>query len=152
MNHAVDIPNFGRWSDPRAVATFARQVEDAGWDGLSVWDHIVFTDGAEVADPWILLAAAAAATDRITLMNMVAPLPRRHPWKLMRIWGLWFGLKALAHRISVADAEAKVSEVLGMRARAYITRYTELSLDLDYAEDVETVRRHMAARAGDSRR
>jgi alkanesulfonate monooxygenase SsuD/methylene tetrahydromethanopterin reductase-like flavin-dependent oxidoreductase (luciferase family) len=84
MNHAVDIPNFGRWSDPRAVATFARQVEDAGWDGLSVWDHIVFMDGAEVADPWILLAAAATATDGLTLMNMVAPLPRRHPWKLAR--------------------------------------------------------------------
>ncbi|MDJ0959564.1 MAG: LLM class flavin-dependent oxidoreductase [Acidimicrobiia bacterium] len=84
MHYAVDIPNFGLWSDPREVATFARQLEDAGWDGLSVWDHIVFMDGAEVADPWILLAAAATATSDLTLMNMVAPLPRRHPWKLAR--------------------------------------------------------------------
>ena len=84
MKYAVDIPNFGLWSDPREVATFARQLEDAGWDGLSIWDHIVFMDGAEVADPWILLAAAASATDRLTLMNLVAPLPRRHPWKLSR--------------------------------------------------------------------
>jgi molybdopterin-guanine dinucleotide biosynthesis protein A len=71
---------------------------------------------------------------------------RRNTWKLMRIWGLWFGMMALLHRISVAEAEAKVSEVLGLRARAYITRYTELCLDLDYAEDVEQVRRHLAAR------
>jgi molybdopterin-guanine dinucleotide biosynthesis protein A len=76
---------------------------------------------------------------------------RRSPWKLMRIWGLWFGAMALLHQVSVAEAEAKVSEVLGLRARAYITRYTELCLDLDYAEDVEQVRKHLAARqkAGD---
>jgi alkanesulfonate monooxygenase SsuD/methylene tetrahydromethanopterin reductase-like flavin-dependent oxidoreductase (luciferase family) len=84
VQHAVDIPNFGRWSDPREVARFARDIEDAGWDGLSIWDHILVEDGMEVADPWILLAAAAAATERITLMNLVAPLPRRHPWKLSR--------------------------------------------------------------------
>lgn len=84
MRYAIDIPNFGHWSDPRNVAVFARQVEEAGWDGLSVWDHILIWDGNEVADPWILLAAAASATDRITLMNLVAPLPRRHPWKLAR--------------------------------------------------------------------
>jgi alkanesulfonate monooxygenase SsuD/methylene tetrahydromethanopterin reductase-like flavin-dependent oxidoreductase (luciferase family) len=84
VQYAVDIPNFGRWSDPREVARFAREIEDAGWDGLSVWDHILVEDGMEVADPWILLAAAASATDRITLMNLVAPLPRRHPWKLSR--------------------------------------------------------------------
>ena len=84
MRYAIDIPNFGHWSDPRNVADFARQVEEAGWDGLSVWDHILIWDGNEVADPWILLAAAASATERITLMNLVAPLPRRHPWKLAR--------------------------------------------------------------------
>lgn len=84
MKYGIDIPNFGHWSDPRHVAEFARQIEEAGWDGLSVWDHILIWDGNEVADPWILLAAAAAATERITLMNMVAPLPRRHPWKLAR--------------------------------------------------------------------
>ena len=84
MRYAIDIPNFGHWSDPRNVAEFAGQIEEAGWDGLSIWDHILIWDGNEVADPWILLAAAASATERITLMNLVAPLPRRHPWKLAR--------------------------------------------------------------------
>jgi alkanesulfonate monooxygenase SsuD/methylene tetrahydromethanopterin reductase-like flavin-dependent oxidoreductase (luciferase family) len=59
-------------------------VEAAGWDGISVWDHILVWDGNEVADPWIMLAAAASVTDRITLMSMVTPIPRRHPWKLAR--------------------------------------------------------------------
>jgi len=71
---------------------------------------------------------------------------RRNPWKLMRIWGLWFGIMALMHKVSVAGAEEKISDVLGLRGKAFITRHTELCLDLDYAEDVEMVRRHMAER------
>ncbi|MFO7300006.1 MAG: LLM class flavin-dependent oxidoreductase [Actinomycetes bacterium] len=84
MRFAVDVPNFGRWADPKAFADFARRVEEAGWDGISVWDHILVEDGLEVADPWILLAAAAMVTDRVRLMTMVTPIPRRHPWKLAR--------------------------------------------------------------------
>lgn len=84
MKYCIDVPNFGVWSDPGRFAEFARDVEAAGWDGISVWDHILVWDGAEVADPWVLLAAAAMATDRIRLMTMVTPVPRRHPWKLAR--------------------------------------------------------------------
>jgi len=84
VKYCIDVPNFGRWSDPRLFAEFAKQIEDAGWDGISVWDHILFEDGAEVADPWVLLTAAAMATQRIRLMMMVTPLPRRHPWKVAR--------------------------------------------------------------------
>lgn len=84
MKTCVDVPNFGAWSDPGKFAAFAKQVEDAGWDGISVWDHILVWDGAEVADPWVLLSAAAMTTDRIRLMSMVTPIPRRHPWKLSR--------------------------------------------------------------------
>lgn len=84
MKYGVDIPNFGYWADPRNVATFARQVENAGWDGLSIWDHLLVWEGNEVGDPWIALAAAATATQDLILMNLVAPLPRRRPWKVAR--------------------------------------------------------------------
>jgi len=84
VKYAVDVPNFGYWADPRRMAGFAAGVERAGWDGLSLWDHILAWDGNEVADPWVLLAVAATATERLTLMSMVTPLPRRHPWKLAR--------------------------------------------------------------------
>ena len=84
MKFAVDIPNFDYWADPRHVAEFARQVEEAGWDGLSIWDHLLLWEGNSVGDPWIALAAAAAATERIKLMMMVTPLPRRRPWKVAR--------------------------------------------------------------------
>lgn len=84
VQFCVDVPNFGRWADPREFAEFARRVEEAGWDGISLWDHILVEDGLEVADPWVLLAAAAMVTDRIRLITMVTPIPRRHPWKLSR--------------------------------------------------------------------
>jgi alkanesulfonate monooxygenase SsuD/methylene tetrahydromethanopterin reductase-like flavin-dependent oxidoreductase (luciferase family) len=84
VRYAVDIPNFGYWAEPRRMAEFAAGVEQAGWDGLSLWDHILGWDGNEVADPWVLLTIAATATERITLISMVTPLPRRHPWKLAR--------------------------------------------------------------------
>ena len=84
MKYGIDIPNFGYWADPRHVAEFAREIEEAGWDGLSIWDHLLLWPGNVVGDPWIALAAAAATTDRISLMMMVTPLPRRRPWKVAR--------------------------------------------------------------------
>ena len=57
-----------------------------------------------------------------------------------------FGLKALLHRVSVAEAEVHISEVLGLTGRAYITHYPELCYDLDYAPHVALVRDHMGQR------
>lgn len=84
MQFAVDVPNFGPWSDPHVVAGLAQDAERAGWDGFSIWDHILVFSGAQVGDPWVLLTAAAAATERIRLFSLVTPLPRRRPWVLAR--------------------------------------------------------------------
>ena len=84
MRLAVNIPNFGPFEDPHTVVDLARRAEAAGWDGLFVWDHLVFEDGNEVADPWVLLTAAAMATERLRLAPMVTPLPRRRPWVVAR--------------------------------------------------------------------
>ncbi len=84
MQLAIDIPNFGHWGDPRRVVELARDIEAAGWDGLSIWDHIYVYSGNVVADPWATLGAVAASTERLTLMTMVTPLPRRRPWQVAR--------------------------------------------------------------------
>ena len=84
MKLGVNVPNFGDFADPRVFASLAVDVEQAGWDGLFVWDHMLVWTGNLVGDPWILLAAAAATTERIALGPMVTPLPRRRPWKLAR--------------------------------------------------------------------
>ena len=80
------MPNYEEYSDPRAIAEMAYEAEQAGWDGFFVWDHMLFVKQwmPAIADPWILLTAAAMRTERIKLGPMVTPVPRRRPWKLAR--------------------------------------------------------------------
>ncbi|WP_424217201.1 LLM class flavin-dependent oxidoreductase (plasmid) [Streptomyces sp. BI20] len=86
MRFSVNIPNFGDFADPRRVAALAVAVEEAGWDGLFVWDHVVHRahQGRPFADPWMLLTAAALATSRIRLGALLTPVPRYRPEQLAR--------------------------------------------------------------------
>lgn len=86
MRIGLNMPNFAEFADPATAVSIAREAERAGWEGVFVWDHInIFGEmPVPVADPWILLAAMAQATERIALGPMVTPLPRRRPWVLAR--------------------------------------------------------------------
>lgn len=85
MQYGVFIPNFKCYGEARAVAELAHEAEDAGWDGLFIWDHVNRREAmGDVVDPWIALTAAAMVTQRIRLGTMVTPVPRRRPWNLAR--------------------------------------------------------------------
>jgi alkanesulfonate monooxygenase SsuD/methylene tetrahydromethanopterin reductase-like flavin-dependent oxidoreductase (luciferase family) len=88
MRFSINIPNFGDFADARAVATVAAAAEQAGWDALFVWDHVVHDkskrQGQPFGDPWMLLTAAALATSRIRLGTLVTPIARRRPEQLAR--------------------------------------------------------------------
>ena len=62
----------------------ARAAEASGWDGVFTWDGIHVGDAIEVHDPWVLMAAFAAATERVRIGAMIQPLARRRPWKVAR--------------------------------------------------------------------
>jgi alkanesulfonate monooxygenase SsuD/methylene tetrahydromethanopterin reductase-like flavin-dependent oxidoreductase (luciferase family) len=83
--HALFVPIFDELADPRTVAALGADAEEAGWDGVFVWDHIGYREPVDaIADPWVTLAAIATATTSIRLGPMVTPVPRRRPVKLAR--------------------------------------------------------------------
>jgi alkanesulfonate monooxygenase SsuD/methylene tetrahydromethanopterin reductase-like flavin-dependent oxidoreductase (luciferase family) len=85
MRFSINIPNFGDFADPRTVAAVASAAEQAGWDGLFVWDHLLHRSHRRpFGDPWMLLTAAALATSRIRLGTLVTPVARRRPQQLAR--------------------------------------------------------------------
>jgi alkanesulfonate monooxygenase SsuD/methylene tetrahydromethanopterin reductase-like flavin-dependent oxidoreductase (luciferase family) len=85
MRTGLFVPLFDELADPAVVARLAAEAEAAGWDGMFVWDHLRWREPVvDVADPWITLAAMAAATERIRLGPMITPLARRRPAKVAR--------------------------------------------------------------------
>jgi alkanesulfonate monooxygenase SsuD/methylene tetrahydromethanopterin reductase-like flavin-dependent oxidoreductase (luciferase family) len=81
----VFLPIFDELADPSTLARLAAGAEDRGWDGVFLWDHVVYRPPTTSAtDPWIALAAIASATERVQLGPMVTPLARRRPWIVAR--------------------------------------------------------------------
>jgi alkanesulfonate monooxygenase SsuD/methylene tetrahydromethanopterin reductase-like flavin-dependent oxidoreductase (luciferase family) len=94
MKYGLTLPNAGLGANPQVLADLSRDAENAGWDGVFVWDSFEPEHGvaphpgdpalAVTHDPWIAMAAIAAATTRIRFGPMVTPITRRRPWKLAR--------------------------------------------------------------------
>ena len=85
LRSALWLPLFDDLAHPREVARLAADAEDAGWDGCFVWDQLCWrTPVRQVADPWIVLAAVATATERLRIGPMVSTPARRRPAKLAR--------------------------------------------------------------------
>lgn len=86
MKIALSLPPFGKLADPNALVEIAVAAEQAGFDGVYLWDHVYRpeADPREILDPWVVMAAQALATERLRLGPMVTPLTRRRPIKLAR--------------------------------------------------------------------
>lgn len=81
MKFSVTLGAGGDGRDPAALARLAALAEAAGWDAFLLEDYLCYR-GLPTYDPWVCLAAVAAATTRIRIGTTVTPLPRRRPWEL----------------------------------------------------------------------
>jgi alkanesulfonate monooxygenase SsuD/methylene tetrahydromethanopterin reductase-like flavin-dependent oxidoreductase (luciferase family) len=82
---ALFLAPFDELADPLVLIDLAVRAEAGGWDGVFLWDHIVYRPPVRaVADPWVALSAIAAHTERLRLGPMVTPLSRRRVQKLAR--------------------------------------------------------------------
>lgn len=66
---------------------------------------------------------------------------RKSPLKLCDWLGWSFVLKLLLHRLTLAEAEKRTSELMGMRCKAIITRHAGVGMDIDKPSDLELARR-----------
>ena len=81
MRFAVNLPPF---ADAHEVLDLMLSVEEHGWDGVFLWDHLQWRADHPVHDPWALLSAAAVRTERVMLGTCVTPLSRRRPFGLAK--------------------------------------------------------------------
>jgi alkanesulfonate monooxygenase SsuD/methylene tetrahydromethanopterin reductase-like flavin-dependent oxidoreductase (luciferase family) len=58
------------------LPALALQAENAGWDGVFIWDEMLGPDA------WVVMTAMAAQTSRIRIAALLTPLSRRRPWQV----------------------------------------------------------------------
>src|SRR4051812_23640585 len=85
VRSGLSLPIFDELADPRLLAELAAAAEEAGWDGVFVWDHVYYRPPVtSVTDPWTALACIAMSTETVLLGPMVTPIARRRPHVLAR--------------------------------------------------------------------
>ena len=72
MRYGFVVP----WADADEVGDLAATAEQAGWDGLFVWEPVWGVDA------WVSLGVAAVRTNLIRLGTLLTPPSRRRPWEL----------------------------------------------------------------------
>jgi alkanesulfonate monooxygenase SsuD/methylene tetrahydromethanopterin reductase-like flavin-dependent oxidoreductase (luciferase family) len=130
MRHALYLPPFGEHADPHVVVDLAVAAEEAGWDGIFLWDHMwrPASDVLDVADTWIMLAAIAAVTKHLRLGPTVTPLSRRRPQKVARE-------AVTLDRLS--DGRLTLGVGLGVDTAGELRRFGESAVETEQAERLD---------------
>ena len=77
VSYAVGLPNVGIFGDVEVLAGLAVEAERHGWDGIHLWDHLLFDEpGWPVVSPVVAASAIAAGTGRVRII-LTTTLPRR---------------------------------------------------------------------------
>ncbi|GAA0465873.1 hypothetical protein Ade02nite_47310 [Paractinoplanes deccanensis] len=77
VQHAVGLPTVGEFGDVRALPDLAVAVEERGWDGVHLWDHLLCHQRDwPVTSSVVAASAIAASTSRIRIV-LTGALPRR---------------------------------------------------------------------------
>jgi alkanesulfonate monooxygenase SsuD/methylene tetrahydromethanopterin reductase-like flavin-dependent oxidoreductase (luciferase family) len=77
LRYAVGLPTVGEFGDIGALTSLAISAEQHGWDGVHLWDHVLYHEpGWPVTSSIVTAAAIAAATSRVRII-LTLVLPRR---------------------------------------------------------------------------
>ncbi|MEJ2888079.1 LLM class flavin-dependent oxidoreductase [Actinomycetospora aeridis] len=111
---------------PFPVAAWARRLVDAGFDSL--WTPQILGRGSLVPDPFVVLAAAATATEDVELGTATVQVPLHHP-------------ADLAHRVLSLAAVAGERLTLGVSPGSTAADYA--ALDRDHRARFATFTEHV---------
>ncbi|MDF8262639.1 LLM class flavin-dependent oxidoreductase [Luteipulveratus flavus] len=86
MRFGLELPCGGEQLSATDIVDMAVAAERAGWDGVFLEDYLVYYRGEDppTYDPWVLLTAVAARTERLWLGTTVSGLLARDSVKLAR--------------------------------------------------------------------
>jgi len=70
---------------------------------------------------------------------------RKNPLQLSRLVGLTLMVKLITRRLTLREAQIKVSRLLGIKGAAVISRYPEVGVDVDKPGDLELVKKILSA-------
>ncbi|WP_127500839.1 LLM class flavin-dependent oxidoreductase [Actinoplanes solisilvae] len=77
LRYAAGLPIVGEFGDIRKLVELAVSAEQYGWDGVHLWDHLLYhKPGWPVTNSVVAAGAIAAATERVRIILTVV-LPRR---------------------------------------------------------------------------
>jgi alkanesulfonate monooxygenase SsuD/methylene tetrahydromethanopterin reductase-like flavin-dependent oxidoreductase (luciferase family) len=115
-HYAVGLPTVGEFGHVRTLLDLAVAAERHGWDGVHLWDHVLYHEPDwPVASPIVAAGAIAAATTRLRIILTIA-LPRRQVQDVAQ------DTAAIA---ALSDGRLTVVATIGSMDR----EYTEFGLD-----------------------
>jgi len=137
---------------PRAIEDFLEQCRDQSADLYYpvVPKEVVENRFRQVRRTYVSLQEGIFTGGNLFLLNPAVvsgclPLARRlvrarkSPLQLCRLVGLPFLVRFLLHRITLREAESRVSSLLGIRGVVVVSHYPEVGVDVDKPADLDLV-------------
>lgn len=156
--HVVVVTSDIPLLQPHMVDDFVRRCEEGG-ELFDVWYAVVERSAGERAYPsvrrtWVRLSDGTFTGGNVMVVardivqrtrRLLGPAldARKSPLTLAKLLGLAAVLRFLVGRLSIADAEQRVSAMLGIRGKAVVTPYAEIGIDVDKPSDLELARRFL---------
>jgi len=70
---------------------------------------------------------------------------RKKPLQMARLLGLYYLLKLITGRLSIAEIERRIEQKLHFKGAAVVTPFAEIGIDVDKPSDLALVREVLAA-------
>lgn len=95
-------------------------------------------DGAFAGGDLFMISTGIAGSNRDLFRKLIDA--RKNVWRMIKLLGLTMTLKFMTRRLTIAEAERRVSQALRCRGKAIISPHAELAMDVDKPHQLDIVR------------